>query len=310
MGWRSEGLVPASDCTTRECIETQIAQAELMLEYYKGNDIGWDKMPEEQKMALSKKAEAVCTQTYENFEYTDYFEMGWPFSTEYISFSEYTPVRPIDEPTGDADVDKKLSQILKDEINFWNLLIGTMSQVPLAYDEYRTLNVLNIGCGVAFETFALNSFLGGGNFPLEGSGVNTLGIDIDLESIEDAKQLNIDRTDANFIVADATDLSKLPNSEEGYDFISIRHQNIGNGSEVWEKIFSEALRHLNEGGVIYITSYSCVEYAAADKYMQEIGAQVLLSGGNPLTELTLSLVTDNYGVLSRDKYVGVYGWPK
>lgn len=244
------------------------------------------------KRELLSMAEGRCEQEqgYEDITFSVDFPKDRPFSTTHL------------ESYGD-------SGFLADEINFWNLLVGMIPQVSFFPVNYGPVEILDVGCGEGLDAVGLHAYFGNAVYPNEGVMVNYFGIDIDTEEIKKAWAYHSDRPDLNFIVADATDLSGHFETNKEFSVVVIRHQNIGGDHEIWSKIIAEAADHLVEGGILLITSYSCAEHSMMEEEVRGMGLVTYLTGRNTSSELTIPAPAEAQGILSRDKYVGIYGLP-
>lgn len=195
----------------------------------------------------------------------------------------------------------------RDQSNFWNLLVAT---VPLTrfWPAPGTIHILDVGSGSGLDAEALHAYFGGRVLPLGGREVTYLGIDIDESSIAEAKEIHQDRPDLKFEVADATDLDPVMSTQSpdlalnGFEVIIIRHQNASNPPAVWEALFEEAWDHLRAGGLLMITSYTCIEHVIMlDAFLDE-GIIPDLDGQNPNAEMPFQ-TDDPSGLLLRDHYV-------
>lgn len=243
------------------------------------------------------RLEEICSEIFPTIYYDLPLKPEWSLSQDYIN--NVTPLTSFN------------SRREADEINFWNLLVGTVPQTPFWPRSNENLDVLDVGCGQAFDAVGLHAYFGGSFYPMPGEHVNYTGIDIDPDEIANARLLHDSRPELRFFTADATDLipvvATMPPEvmREGFDVVVIRHQNASNLSEVWKAIFSEAWKSLAIGGLLFVTSYTCLEHDIMMDNMLDMGVVPFLSGRNPYAEMPLTS-DHTAGILKRDKYVALF----
>lgn len=251
--------------------------------------------------------EETCRAQDSSADYNTAFDNKWPFSEVYLRHggSPSSPKRT-SSPRKDFNDGSRI-----DEMNFWDLLVGTVSQTPFAFRPSEAIDILDVGCGQGIGAVSLHAYFGGSVYPFPGEGVTYTGVDIGPKEIEKAAILHHHRPDLRFEVADATHLEPVASSvspevvDNGFEVIVIRHQNASNGTEVWRSIFSEAWERLKHGGLLLITSYTCLEHNIMLEVLADLGVVPYLSGRNPHVEMSLPS-DDSSGLLKRDNYVALF----
>jgi len=167
---------------------------------------------------------------------------------------------------------------------FWNLLVSVIAQVGFQLSSNNQTEILDIACGKCVEASVLNSFFGGMNYSQFSEQVKVTGIDIRDGMIEEAKSLY--QSDSySFVTGDATQLSQyhLPTSP---DVIVIRHQEMINGTSLWEQIVSQAIDRLTNNGIAIITSYTQEENNLLLKYLDKYQLSLKLTIKNQFAKET------------------------
>jgi len=283
------------------------------------NNTGWENMvetffssPEGNTLLLSSLAnqELVCSEESSFIPELESCSESWPFS-----FDNIGPRPPLQHfIASPTKANATLARIERDQTNFWNLLVDTVSLLPYWPFQDTPIDILDVGCGMALDATSLHAYFGGTDYPQPGKNVTYTGIDINAKAIEKATALHHDRDDLQFIVADATDLTPVFASmantvkKDGFEVAVIRHQNASNTPEIWRDIFSETWSRLRPGGILIVTSYTCLEHEVMTELMSDIGAEPFIEGRNPNAEMALTN-DDPTGLLKRDKFVTLFWKP-
>jgi hypothetical protein len=136
----------------------------------------------------------------------------------------------------------------------------------------KDLRLLNIACGQCDEAETLVNFA-----RAQTSGdVKLIGADIRIREILQARE-NHAHLPAEFLLEDATKLSKHKELGEDFDMVLLRHQNYWHGPELWKRIFEEGLTKVGEDGLLVITSYFDKEHQLALDALQNLGAELVLT---------------------------------
>lgn len=284
------GLDGKTPVTSQEYLEQQL---ELMIPLL--DNLG----PGNPVTTFFIEEEDACSTNYCEIDYPISLPTGWNSSPLYLDYN-------FSSSSQTGDIGKR-----RDGINFWNLLVATVQQTPFLPYPGETIDILDVGCGQALDAVGLHAYFGNSVYPYPGKSVTYTGIDIDKIEIAKAIYINKERPDLRFCVADATDLAPVTSTmpqevqEEGFDVIVIRHQNASKNPDVWRAIFSEAWDRLIMGGILFFTSYTCIEHDIMLDIMLGLGATPLLNGHNPHAEMLLR--SDNStGLLKRDNYVAIF----
>lgn len=156
------------------------------------------------------------------------------------------------------------------------------------------LRLLNIACGQCDEAETLVNFA-----KEQTSGdVRLIGADIRIREILQARE-NHAHLPAEFLLEDATKLSKHKELGEDFNMVLMRHQNFWHGPELWKRIFEEGLAKVSDDGLLVITSYFDKEHQLALEALQKLGAEVVLTHHN---EQSRKLLTPGKHV---DKHIAV-----
>lgn len=136
----------------------------------------------------------------------------------------------------------------------------------------KDLRLLNIACGQCDEAETLVNFA-----KAQTSGdVKLIGADIRIREILQARE-NHAHLPAEFLLEDATKLSKHKELGENFDMVLLRHQNYWHGPELWKRIFEEGLTKVSDDGLLVITSYFDKEHQLALDALQKLGAELVLT---------------------------------
>jgi SAM-dependent methyltransferase len=139
----------------------------------------------------------------------------------------------------------------------------------------KDLRLLNIACGQCDEAETLVNFA-----KAQTSGdVKLIGADIRIREILQARE-NHAHLPAEFLLEDATKLSKHKELGENFDMVLLRHQNYWHGPELWKRIFEEGLTKVGDDGLLVITSYFDKEHQLALDALQNLGAELVLTHHN------------------------------
>lgn len=208
---------------------------------------------------------------------------------------------PLPIPTFENGSPPPLNADFLDRRHFWNMLVTIIPQSPFAPMREQPVRILDIGCGRALDAMPLHAYFGRSSPGMPGTHVSYLGIDIDPEAIGMAKLTNPERSDLQFLVADATAYNKYSSLKDPVDVVVIRHQAIGFDMALWSKILKEALHHLAEGGILLMTSHIGYEHQLALARLKSLRARIHLSGRNPFARR----FSAGYGIDFQDQYVAV-----
>ncbi|MEZ0276251.1 MAG: hypothetical protein ACAH88_15185 [Roseimicrobium sp.] len=139
----------------------------------------------------------------------------------------------------------------------------------------KDLRLLNIACGQCDEAETLVNFA-----KAQTSGdVKLIGADIRIREILQARE-NHAHLPAEFLLEDATKLSKHKELGENFDMVLLRHQNYWHGPELWKRIFEEGLAKVGDDGLLVITSYFDKEHQLALDALQHLGAELVVTHHN------------------------------
>ena len=200
---------------------------------------------------------------------------------------------------------------------FWNMLVDKVHQTGFELPQGKTVEVLDLACGACEEGRALNSFFGGRIYPGFSPDVNLAGIDVDAESIENAKyngrvwdeqkRENYLPENMHFIVGDGTRLEDYPEIPKQADVVIIRHQQLvgdpdrlqEESEEIWRKIFSQAFERVRPEGIVIITSHDEYQNDYAKKVLESLSCEIVLDQNNPYARPKESRysVTDDHRIL-------------
>ena len=137
------------------------------------------------------------------------------------------------------------------------------------------LRILNMACGQCDEAGTLVNF---GKDHTDGN-VSLIGADIRIREILQARE-NHAHLPAEFLLEDATKLSRHKELGEDFNLVLLRHQNYWHGPELWKKIFEQGLTKVDKDGVLVITSYFDKEHQLALDALQKLGAELVLTQRN------------------------------
>lgn len=182
-----------------------------------------------------------------------------------------------------ADDMRKLDALLRETV---------APHLPFAAKE--ELRLLNIACGQCDEAETLVNFA---KSQTDGE-VKLIGADIRIREILQARE-NFSHLPAEFLLEDATKLSRHKELGEDFKMVLMRHQNFWHGPELWKRIFEEGLTKVSDDGLLVITSYFDKEHELALDALQKLGAEVVLSRRN---EQSRQLLTPGKSV---DKHIAV-----
>jgi hypothetical protein len=164
--------------------------------------------------------------------------------------------------------------ITQDMLTLDSLLRETVSP-HLQLDRKDDLRILNIACGQCDEAGTLVNF---GKEHTDGN-VSLIGADIRIREILQARE-NHAHLPAEFLLEDATKLSRHKELGEDFNLVLLRHQNYWHGPELWKKIFEQGLTKVDKDGVLVITSYFDNEHQLALEALQKLGAELVLNRHN------------------------------
>jgi hypothetical protein len=164
--------------------------------------------------------------------------------------------------------------ITQDMLTLDSLLRETVSP-HLQLGAKDDLRILNIACGQCDEAGTLVNF---GKEHTDGN-VSLIGADIRIREILQARE-NHAHLPAEFLLEDATKLSRHKELGEDFNLVLLRHQNYWHGPELWKKIFEQGLTKVDKDGVLVITSYFDNEHQLALEALQKLGAELVLNRHN------------------------------
>ena len=150
---------------------------------------------------------------------------------------------------------------------------GLAGEVTSATD----LRILNLACGRCDEAETLvevGKELTGGK-----GAVEMVGADIRIREIRQARERHA-HLPAEFLIEDASQLSRNKALGEDFGVVFLRHQNFWHGQELWKKIFDQGIAKLRPDGKLVITSYFDVEHRLALEALQKMGLEVVSNRRN------------------------------
>lgn len=159
---------------------------------------------------------------------------------------------------------RKLDALLRDHV------------APHLQSSTSDLRILNLACGECEEAETLVNFaksLGGGD-------VKLIGADIRIREILLARE-RCANLPAEFLLEDATRLKAHQQIGDEFNMVLLRHQNIWNDSELWQKIFEQGLEKAGEDGLLVITSYFDKEHQLALEALTKLGTELVITKRNP-----------------------------
>jgi chemotaxis methyl-accepting protein methylase len=139
------------------------------------------------------------------------------------------------------------------------------------------LRILNLACGRCDEAATLINVgkqLTGGCGPVE-----MIGADIRIREIRQARE-NHRHLPAEFLIEDASQLSRNKALGDDFGVVFLRHQNFWHGQELWKKIFDQGIAKLRPDGMLVITSYFDVEHRLALEALIKMGLEVVSNRRN------------------------------
>ena len=150
---------------------------------------------------------------------------------------------------------------------------GLAGEVTSATD----LRILNLACGRCDEAETLVEV---GRELTGGKGaVEMVGADIRIREIRQARERHA-HLPAEFLIEDASQLSRNKALGEDFGVVFLRHQNFWHGQELWKKIFDQGIAKLRPDGKLVITSYFDVEHRLALEALQKMGLEVVSNRRN------------------------------
>lgn len=203
---------------------------------------------------------------------------------------------------------------------FWNMLVDKIHQIGFELPEWRQIEVLDLACGICEEGRVLNSFFGGRKYPEFSSSVNLTAIDIEEESIKNAKynnrvwdsqkKENYLPSNMCFITGDATRLDQYPEIPSQVDVVIIRHQQLVGSPDqsqyeairTWKEIINQGLKKLNSNGMMIITSHDEYQNDFAKRILEQMECEIVLDQDNPYArekESRYSVMDDHYVLIIR-----------
>lgn len=218
------------------------------------------------------------------------------------SFEELEEIRKkSDQEYKDSIVLTKKMEIamVEDRIRkerFWNMLVSSINENNFEVPQRRNLRVLDLACSVCEEKEPINSFFGGSKDPYHiNKNVELIGIDNDKKAIGLANEHIPKGYEENykFIEGNATDLSKHKDIPNDVDVVILRHQQMFKPNynkddivetELWENVFSEGLKKLNNKGVYIITSYTEEEHNQFLEFLDKQDCEIMSESENKFAE--------------------------
>lgn len=151
------------------------------------------------------------------------------------------------------------------------------SEVTPRLGKKAQARILDLACGRCDEAGTLIQAV---KEQTKAESVQLVGADIRIREVLQARE-RVRKLDAEFLLEDATKLSRHKELGGGFDLVFLRHQNFWHECETWKKIFGQGLARLNEDGLLVITSYFDKEHQLALEALKKLGAEILVSKRNP-----------------------------
>jgi hypothetical protein len=173
----------------------------------------------------------------------------------------------------------------------------------------KAMQLLDIACGECREAGTLievaREVQAGGEVvagSIDLAPVRFIGTDLRLREVGMAADAfkGDARTQADFLVEDASQLHRHAEIGEGFDLAFLRHQNFWHDRKLWKRIFAQGLAKLSPEGHLVITSYFDEEHRLALAAMKEIGAELVV------TERNVDSIELDYPGKTVDRHVAVF----
>ncbi len=148
--------------------------------------------------------------------------------------------------------------------------------MPEELGKSEQTRILNLACGECWEAETLIDLMANkkNSDHVELVGVDIRGRELLRASERMSKSAKGD-SKSHFILDSATKLGDHSELQNNFDLVFLRHQNMYNGRQVWEKIFDQGLSRLSDDGLLVITSYFDHEHRLAIDALQRLGAELL-----------------------------------
>ncbi len=141
----------------------------------------------------------------------------------------------------------------------------------------QDLRILNLACGRCDEAGTLIEV--GRELAGQGKAVEMVAADIRIREIRQARERHA-HLPAEFLIEDASQLSRNKALGEDFGLVFLRHQNYWHGRDLWKKIFDQGIARLRPDGMLVITSYFDVEHRLALEALQKLGMEVVSNRRN------------------------------
>lgn len=139
------------------------------------------------------------------------------------------------------------------------------------------LRILNLACGRCDEAETLIQV--GQELTGQQGSVEMVGADIRIREIRQARE-NHRHLPAEFLLEDASQLSRNKALGDDFGMVFLRHQNFWHGQDLWKKIFDQGIAKLRPDGMLVITSYFDVEHRLALDALKKLGLEVVSNRRN------------------------------
>jgi hypothetical protein len=139
------------------------------------------------------------------------------------------------------------------------------------------LRILNLACGRCDEAETLIQV--GQELTGQQGSVEMVGADIRIREIRQARE-NHRHLPAEFLLEDASQLSRNKALGDDFGMVFLRHQNFWHGQDLWKKIFDQGIAKLRPDGMLVITSYFDVEHRLALEALKKLGLEVVSNRRN------------------------------
>lgn len=142
--------------------------------------------------------------------------------------------------------------------------------------QRQDMRILNLACGRCDEAETL---IQTGSDLAQGGAVQMVGADIRIREIRQARE-NHASLPAEFLIEDATQISRHKEIGDDFNLVFLRHQNFWHGQDLWKKIFDQGIAKLRPDGMLVITSYFDVEHRLALRALEALGMEVVSNKRN------------------------------
>ncbi len=181
-----------------------------------------------------------------------------------------------------------------DDMRALSALLHQTVSPHLAMPDSDDFRILNLACGSCDEAETLVKFA---QQQTKGS-VALTGADIRIREILQAREIHA-KLPAEFLLQDASKLSKHKQLGNDFNMVLLRHQNFWHGRELWKKIFEQGLEKTGDDGLLVITSYFDKEHQLALDALTGLGAELIETRVN---DAARALATPGKSV---DKHIAV-----